>query len=274
MEAVEDANTWKKPLLGATELIGLVVVILMGVWTGHFRNGFAWQDDPAHEFNWHPLLMTIGLIFLLGNNILVFRIFTSWKHNTLKLIHSGTHVGVFVFFVVALQAVFDSHNLNTTIDEITNSTIPKPIPNMYSLHSWMGIITVLLFAMQWMAGFILFLLPEGIHIPPKINQFSLQYKAFYMSIHLVFGILIFVLACTTALLGITEKMIFGKEYSEMNPEGMMVNAMGIFIILFGFLVVYLVTNYEYKLVQIERAESIYEKPPRKTLYVEDTVNLK
>ena len=53
---------------------------------------------------------------------------------------------------------------------------------------------------------------------------------------------------------------------------MMVNAMGIFIILFGFLVVYLVTNYEYKRVQIERAESIYEKPPRKPLSVEDAAN--
>ena len=120
MEGGEDVKFWDKPLLGATELCGLAVVILMGVWTGHFRNGFAWQEDPAQEFNWHPLLMTIGLIFLLGNNILVFRIFRSWNHRTLKLIHSGTHVGVSVLFVVALQAVFDSHNLNA-----------KPIPNIF-----------------------------------------------------------------------------------------------------------------------------------------------
>ena len=33
----------------------------------HYRKGFAWQDDPSHEFNWHPFLMTIGLVFLYGN---------------------------------------------------------------------------------------------------------------------------------------------------------------------------------------------------------------
>ena len=46
--------------------------------------------------------------------------------------------------VIALKAVFDSHNLARDKD----TKQPKPIPNLYSLHSWMGIITVILFAMQ------------------------------------------------------------------------------------------------------------------------------
>jgi cytochrome b-561 len=44
-----------------------MAVVLMGIWTGHFLGGFAWKDDPQHQFNWHPLLMTIALIFLYGN---------------------------------------------------------------------------------------------------------------------------------------------------------------------------------------------------------------
>lgn len=39
----------------------------MGIWMGHFRKGFAWSDNPDLEFNWHPLLMTLGLIYLYGN---------------------------------------------------------------------------------------------------------------------------------------------------------------------------------------------------------------
>ena len=33
----------------------------------NYRHGFTWRDNPKLEFNWHPLLMTIGLIFLYGN---------------------------------------------------------------------------------------------------------------------------------------------------------------------------------------------------------------
>ena len=44
-----------------------MAVVLVGIWTGHHLGGFAWQSDPKHEFNWHPLLMTLGMIYLYGN---------------------------------------------------------------------------------------------------------------------------------------------------------------------------------------------------------------
>ena len=51
------------------QVAGITAVILMAYWMGDLRGGFAWQDNPKYEFNWHPLLMTIGLIFLYGNGI-------------------------------------------------------------------------------------------------------------------------------------------------------------------------------------------------------------
>ena len=35
--------------------------------------GFAGSSNPDLEFNWHPLLMTISLVYLYGNGILVYR---------------------------------------------------------------------------------------------------------------------------------------------------------------------------------------------------------
>ena len=49
------------------QISGFMAVVLVGIWTGHHLGGFSWQSDPKHEFNWHPLLMTLGMIYLYGN---------------------------------------------------------------------------------------------------------------------------------------------------------------------------------------------------------------
>ena len=43
------------------------VLILSLVWVHFFRGGFAWREDPAKEFNMHPVLMIAGFIFFMGN---------------------------------------------------------------------------------------------------------------------------------------------------------------------------------------------------------------
>ena len=53
-------------LVGLLEVVGFTCLILVIVWTSHYIGGFAW-DGSSKEFNWHPLLMVIGLIFLYGN---------------------------------------------------------------------------------------------------------------------------------------------------------------------------------------------------------------
>jgi hypothetical protein len=47
--------------------LGAVAIVLVGIWTSKYRGGFAWSSDPKLEFNWHPLLMTIGMIFMYAN---------------------------------------------------------------------------------------------------------------------------------------------------------------------------------------------------------------
>ena len=63
------------------------------------------------EFNWHPLLMVIGLVYLYGNGILTYRLFRTGKKKFLKVVHAAIMLAAFVFSVIALQAAFDSHNL-------------------------------------------------------------------------------------------------------------------------------------------------------------------
>ena len=56
--------TW---LVVVAQLIGAVAVVLVGVWMGYFQGGFAWQSDPEHQFNFHPLFMIIGMVFLYAD---------------------------------------------------------------------------------------------------------------------------------------------------------------------------------------------------------------
>ena len=71
--------------------------------------------------------------------MLVFRIFRSCRMIYLKVIHAIIQAAALILVGVGLKAVFDSHD---------NWKEPGPIPHMYSLHSWLGLITVILFGLQ------------------------------------------------------------------------------------------------------------------------------
>lgn len=49
------------------QMIGAVIIILTVCWVFLHLNGLSWSATPAIQFNWHPLLMTIGMIYLYGN---------------------------------------------------------------------------------------------------------------------------------------------------------------------------------------------------------------
>lgn len=157
MEARHDHQLAKRFrfLHGITTLVGIFDIILVFIWVFHYRGGVG-ITNPQTEFNWHPLLMVIGFIFLYAQGelyciicyldkitymfftaILIYRAARYTLKRPLKLIHAIIHIIVFIIVVLALKAVFDSHNYAKT-----------PIPNMYSLHSWIGLVAVILFSCQ------------------------------------------------------------------------------------------------------------------------------
>lgn len=208
-----------------TQMVGCTLIILMGSWISLYLGGVGWSD-PKYEFNWHPLLMTIGMIYLYGNSILLYRGVRYARKKNLKISHATVFGIVMVLAICALIAVFDSHNYAN-----------PPIPNLYSLHSWVGLSAIILFGCQWIAGFFSFMYPE--------IRGSL--KAAYMPIHIYFGMMGYLLAAGAALLGLSEKAFFSiKNISDLPHEGVLVNCIGALIIIFTGLLGYLVTKGEYK----------------------------
>lgn len=162
--------------------------------------------------------------------ILIYRGFRYARKRSLKVTHATIHALAFIFTVFGLVAVFDSHNY----------AIPK-IPNLYSLHSWIGIIAVIVFSCQYVAGFFCYLFP-------KVKE---NFRVLYMPIHVFFGLLGFILAMIATFMGLTEKAIFSiKTYKDLPNEALLVNSIGILTALYGSLVIYLVTEQSYKREQL------------------------
>ncbi|NXC90292.1 CYAC3 protein, partial [Cercotrichas coryphoeus] len=224
--------------------LGLLCVAMVGTWCQHWRGGFS-LDGGSRTFNWHPVLMVMGLVVLYGAAALVYRIPNTWSGPKLpwKVLHGSLALGAFILTVLGLAAVFRFHNSQGT-------------PNMYSLHSWMGLGTVLLFSCQvgtppgypippssrvflphllfpqWAAGFGAFLLPWA---PAWL-------RALYKPIHVFFGSTILMLSVASCVSGINEKLFFSlkngtMQYKLLPAEAVFANTLGLLILVFGVLVV-------------------------------------
>ncbi|KAL8182831.1 UNVERIFIED_CONTAM: hypothetical protein K2H54_002969 [Gekko kuhli] len=167
-------------------ILGVLCVGLTGFWGRHWLGGFAW-DGSSEMFNWHPVLMVTGMLVLYGSAALVYRVPLSWGGPKLpwKLLHAALTLAAFILAVLGLVAVFEFHN-------------NKKIPNMYSLHSWLGLTAVLLFSCQWLMGLASFLLPWA----------PIWLRAFYKPIHVFFGSAILSLVMAACISGINEKLFF------------------------------------------------------------------
>ncbi|XP_043931463.1 plasma membrane ascorbate-dependent reductase CYBRD1 isoform X2 [Protopterus annectens] len=172
--------------LAFSTVFGFAAVLFVLVWVLLWREGLGW-DGGAPEFNWHPVLAVSGFIFIQGIAIIVYRLPWTWRcsKRLMKCIHAGLNTVAFILMSISLVAVFDFHNA-------------KNIPNMYSLHSWIGLAAVILYSLQLFIGFLVYLLPFS----PAFLRSAL------LPVHTYSGILIFGTVIAAALMGITEKLIF------------------------------------------------------------------
>lgn len=212
------------PLLALSQLLAVILLVLTGYWTGHMLGGFAW-DGSLQQFNLHPLLMILGLVFLYGDAILMFRIFRKENKTVVKVIHMTMHVCSMICIVIALKAVFSYHR-------------DQHLATFFSAHSWIGFLTVLMFFMQWLFGFVSFFLP-WLNSDKRIDL---------LPFHRFFGIAIFAMSCATALVGVNEKLLLAlsSDYSKMGPIATVGNLVALVLVAFALVVGFLVTYAPYQ----------------------------
>lgn len=224
------ASTFLQRLQKAAAITSLLLspaaIVLVALWVSNESmggGGLSWsQGEAGRVFNWHPLLMVTAYA-LMNAGALIFRvsgtstyqasIFTSAysasslsatayprKRGIMKYIHGTIWSLDFVFGLVAMLAVFKSHN----------DPISGYIANLYSFHSWVGIAVLSLFTLQFLVGIVLF---GGMSGSSRLGTPLL------MEIHKYTGTYIHILATATIMLGIQEKEGFvGCSYKVNAPD--------------------------------------------------------
>ncbi|CAB3979051.1 Cytochrome b561 [Paramuricea clavata] len=219
----------------SSQLFGVVAMIMTGIWMSKYEDGFAW-DGSDKQFNYHPLFMVIGLVFLNAEAMISYRVFRYETKVVVKSMHFCLQVAAFIFAVVGLLAVFSVRN-------------HQGGENITSLHSWIGMIIVVIFGLQLSFGFIVFVLPG---VPEKT-------KEVYLRFHKFFGVSIFVASIAQCCIGIAQHSVVTIK-ETLGTEAMLANFLGLVLIVFCFSVLAVVIPDEFRrLTDKERAIVMLER---------------
>ncbi|XP_071811768.1 plasma membrane ascorbate-dependent reductase CYBRD1-like [Apostichopus japonicus] len=217
------------------EILGLLIVSLMVVLTNKYFGGYAW-DGSEKQFNLHPILMVAGFLFFYGNSVLLYKIGAgiSVSKFKIKMAHFLLHLLAFVCSVVGLVAVFQYHNA-------------QGFGNARSLHSWMGLGTVVFYGSQLVLGFLFFLYPR-----PRE-----EIRAAVKPVHVFFGIFLLGMICVSVLTGLTEKILFTDQgFDELSPVVIVTNIFAIAVVFFAGIVTYIVTSSKFSALTLSRYDQL------------------
>ncbi|KAL8142093.1 hypothetical protein V2J09_015125 [Rumex salicifolius] len=194
-------------LTSAAHFFGILATILLLVWLLHYRGGLNLDsENPYVILNVHIFLMFFGFIFFAGQAMMIYRTVAS-DHGAQKFIHMAVHVIAMALGLTGIYATFKFHN-------------KRALTNMYTLHSWMGLGTFILYGFQWLFGFSTF----WVRRPYEARARAAPW-------HVCFGRAILYLAICTAETGLMQIFtILGLVHSN---EARLVNFTALAIILFG-----------------------------------------
>nr|CAB3499953.1 unnamed protein product [Digitaria exilis] len=200
------------PMVLVAQLLAAAVLALTLVWVLHFRGGVSWKWTSNHLFVYtaHPLFMVIGFVICTGEAVMAYRIVLG-SRAAKKAVHLLLHLVAMAFAAVGLYAAFKYHH-------------DAGLPDIRSLHSWLGIATIALYALQWLVAFVYFVFPGAV----------MTMRADYAPWHIFFGIVIFLMAILTAETGLAK---FVPPLINYASEAYVVNFTGLAILMFGVAVV-------------------------------------
>jgi len=172
---------------------------------------FAWRgsgpSDREKQWNLHPVLMILGMIYCSGQAMLVYRSCRCCRRIWNKLLHTMFHMLALPCTVLGFIAAWDYHQ-----ERKDSEGNPDPIPHFYSIHSWLGLATMAVYALQFVFGIFSFL------ILLCCESATAGFRAALVPLHSTMGTSTFLLAIATCVAGLTEKAFFELSSSSTGGE--------------------------------------------------------
>ncbi|XP_004298488.1 PREDICTED: probable transmembrane ascorbate ferrireductase 3 [Fragaria vesca subsp. vesca] len=195
-------------------LFGILALILLLVWLLHYRGGLDYDSGNSQQvFNVHPFLMFFGFIFLAGEAMMAYKTVMA-QHKVQKYVHGFFHLVALCCGIWGICAVFRFHDM-------------EKLDDMYSIHSWIGLTTIILYGLQWLIGFATFLFPRA----------SEQSRAQIAPWHMSLGRVLLYLSICAALTGLMEKSTFLRTGGQISERELhLINFTALSILLFGIFV--------------------------------------
>ena len=121
------------------------------------------------------------------------RIFRGWSSGALHFLHTTLTLTTLIFFVIGIYSVILSLNHLNSV-------------HFFSVHSWLGLFSIVSFLMLWLSGIIIFVFP----------RFVYDIQRLLIPVHSFFGRVVFTLVCGTAVVGFSEKLRITDESVPIN----------------------------------------------------------
>ncbi|XP_054808491.1 probable ascorbate-specific transmembrane electron transporter 1 [Prosopis cineraria] len=194
------------PVTIFAHLLFIAVATLVLIWLLKFREGVAVNFSNKSEIlNLHTLMMMIGFVLVGGEAVIVHKAFEV-KSRSVKVVHLLLHLialasGIFGVILVFKAEVHPHH--------------------MVTLHSWLGMIAICSFGLQYMLAFCTYFFPRA----------EMSTRASLKPWHRLIGMVIFLLAACTAETGIVQRFQF-LELGR-NREALILNFSGLLLFLFA-----------------------------------------
>jgi len=203
------------PASTLTHILVFSSIVIVSIWV--YELGGLGSTD--HElFNWHPLLMTLAYMLFMTEGVLAY-VCLDGSHSEKKIIHLILQACSLFFSLLGVYVVFDFHAENK-------------YPDLYSVHSWVGLLTIFLFGLQFLGGFMTF----------YRSQATVQRRQEFLPYHKFLGAVTVGCAYGAMMLGAFDKQAMLPKDDVYSFSRMLANSFSIVVVATGAAVLFQISE--------------------------------